>query len=140
MVFKTFSSADRGAKQVSGADGSGVDVADGFQDERSGAANGTADQVARAVAVVDLGQAVFYVDGLAIGAGACELGEVADVVQPRGGLEEFGVGAEGRIWIVQLRRRCGRIFCWLACPVIDPVVDGQNGEHDGQVGFDRGRP
>jgi len=54
---------------VSGADGSGVDVADGFQDERGGAADGAADQVAGAVAVVDLGQAVLDLDVLAVGAG-----------------------------------------------------------------------
>jgi len=46
-----------------------VDVADGFQDERGGAADGAADQVAGAVAVVDLGQAVLDLDVLAVGAG-----------------------------------------------------------------------
>ena len=52
-----------------GAGGSGVDLADGLQDERGGAADGAADQVARAVAVVDLGQAVCDLDVLAAGAG-----------------------------------------------------------------------
>ena len=33
----------------------------------------------------------------AVQAGGGEFGEVADVVQPRGGLEEVGVGAEGRL-------------------------------------------
>jgi hypothetical protein len=49
--------------------GSGVDLADGFQDERGGAADGPANQVARAVAVVDLGQAVMHLDVVAVGAG-----------------------------------------------------------------------
>ena len=54
---------------MSGAGGSGVDLADGLQDEWGGAADGTADQVARAVAVVDLGQAVVDLDVLAVGTG-----------------------------------------------------------------------
>ena len=144
----------------SGAGGSGADLADGLQDERGSAADRAADQVARAVAVMNLGQAVVYVDVFAVGAGGhvaerqCvgqglgrrgelavqdvseaaffglddgagmvrdqaaqqgfgvldvaqvagavqavqagggEFGEVADVVQPRGGLEQTGVRAD----------------------------------------------
>jgi hypothetical protein len=43
-----------------------VDVADSLQDERGGAADGAADQVARAVTVVNLGQAVVHLDLLAV--------------------------------------------------------------------------
>ena len=44
-------------------------MADGLQDERGGAADEAADQMAGALAVVDLGQAVAYLDLVAIGAG-----------------------------------------------------------------------
>ncbi len=44
-------------------------LADGLQDQRGGAADGAADQVACAVAAVDLGQAAVHVDVLAVGAG-----------------------------------------------------------------------
>ena len=47
---------DRGPRgQALAAGGSGVDLADGLQDERGGAADRAADQVARTVTVVDLG-------------------------------------------------------------------------------------
>ncbi len=45
--------------------GSGIDLADGLQDER----NGAADQVARVIAGVDLGQAAVHLNVLAAEAG-----------------------------------------------------------------------
>ena len=45
--------------------------------------------------VVDVAQVAGAVQ--AVQAGGGEFGEVADVVQPRGGLEQVGVGAEGRV-------------------------------------------
>ena len=47
----------------------GVDLVDGLEDQRGGAADGAADQVPGAVAVVDLGQAAAHVHLLAVGAG-----------------------------------------------------------------------
>ena len=58
-----------GLRRLHRAGGSSVDLADGFEDERGGAADGATDQVAGAVAVVDLGQPVVHLDGLAVGAG-----------------------------------------------------------------------
>ena len=69
-------------------------MADGFQDERGGAADGAADQVARAIAVVDLGQATGYLDLAAVGAGGhvAEGQRVGQLLRRRGELAGQDVG------------------------------------------------